>query len=403
MTTVARALGLPRLSTSAGFWAIAFAFFVITAFSTAPSSLYGIYVQSRGVSALAVTVAYAVYAVGLLMSLLLAGHVSDWYGRRAVLLPAFAVAIVAAVLLLLWVSLAGLLVARVLTGLAVGGAVATATAYLADLADGRPRRAAVTATVANIGGLGAGPLIAGLLAGAGARPLTLPFTVFLVGLVVAGVLVLASPDGEPATHPRPRYHVQRLRLPTQARSQFVAAVSGAFLCFAVFGLFAGLAGRFLAELGHPAPALCGLTIFLTFGTGVVVQTTTMHWAPHRLIGAGIVPMLVGVGALVVSAWASPPSLVLFVAGGIIAGAGGGAIFRGSLTLVISTARPHQRAGALATFFTAGYVGVSVPVLGLGVALEHLSWRASLLLFGVAVAAGVLAAAPLLVRRPTITR
>jgi len=32
----------------------------------------------------------------------------------------------------------------------------------------------------------------------------------------------------------------------EARRQFTAAAAGVFLCFAVFGLFAGLAGMFLA-------------------------------------------------------------------------------------------------------------------------------------------------------------
>lgn len=49
------------------------------------------------------------------------------------LLPAIAVATVAAAVFLVWMSLAGLILARVLTGLAVGAAVATATAHLADL------------------------------------------------------------------------------------------------------------------------------------------------------------------------------------------------------------------------------------------------------------------------------
>jgi MFS family permease len=75
-----------------------------------------------------------VYAVGIVVSLLLAGHVSDWYGRRPVLLSALGVAVLAAVVFLVWRSLAGLLVARVLTGLAFGAAVATATAFITDLA-----------------------------------------------------------------------------------------------------------------------------------------------------------------------------------------------------------------------------------------------------------------------------
>jgi len=159
---------LPRLSRRTGFWAVAFSFLAVTAFSTAPSSLYGLYEHQDHLSSLTITFVYAVYAVGIVVSLLLAGHVSDWYDRRAVLLPALVVAVVAAVVFLVWRSLAGLLVARVLTGLALGAAVATATAFVTDLDAGpggvATRRAGIVATIANIGGLGVGPLIAGLLA-----------------------------------------------------------------------------------------------------------------------------------------------------------------------------------------------------------------------------------------------
>jgi MFS family permease len=390
-----------RLSSAAAFWAVALSFFVVMGFSTAPSSLYGLYEQREQLSSLTVTLVYAVYAVGVLASLVLAGHVSDWYGRRAVLLPAIAVAIVAAVLFLVWMSLAGLLVARVLTGVAVGAVAATATAFIADLDSGPgalpTRRAAIVGTIANIGGLGSGPLVAGLLATYAPHELTVPFAVFLAALVLAMLAVAAAPEGHPPVHPRPRYHPQRLSVPANARVQFIAATAGAFLCFAVFGVFAGLAGTFLAALDHPAPALAGLAIFVTFGAGVIVQTTTTDWPPHRLVAAGIAPMVIGLAVLVTAAWTSPPSLALFLAGGIVAGAGGGAIFRGSLSLVISTSRADDRADALATFFTAGYAGISVPVLGLGIALQSLSPRVSLLIFGAVIGFGILAAAPLLVR------
>jgi len=244
----------------------------------------------------------------------LAGHVSDWYGRRMVLLPAITVAIASAVLLRVWRSLPGLLVARVLTGVAVGAAVPTATAFITDL-DSEPagpttRRARIVSTIANIGGLALGPLIAGVLARYEQHGLTLPFQVFVAALALAGIAVALAPEGHPPVHPRPRYRPQHLSLPAKARRRFTAA-AGAFLCFAVFGLFAGLAGAFLAgPLHHPSAALCGLTIFLSFGTGVVVQTTTTDWRAHRLIAAGIVPFLIGLGLLVASAWTSPPSLAL---------------------------------------------------------------------------------------------
>jgi len=392
----------PRLSRRAGFWVVAFAFLAVSALSTAPSSLYGLYEHRLHLASITLTIVYAVYALGIVTSLVLVGHLSDWYGRRPVLLPALGTGVLATVVFLVWRSLAGLLVARVLTGLALGAALATATAFITDL-DGVPgeadtRRAGIVATSANIGGLALGPLIAGLVARYVGDPLTTPFVVLLVALVAGTALVALSPEGHPAIQPRPKYHPQRLAAPPNARRQFAAAATGVLTAFSVGGLFAGLAGTYLARsLHHPSPALTGLAIFLTFGAGVLVQTTTTHWPAHRLVAAGIAPLICGLALLVVSAWTSPPSLALFLTSAFVAGAGVGAITRGSLTVAISASDPDARAGTLVAFFTAGYIGVSLPVVGLGLALQDLSPRVTLLLFGLIVGLVILAAAPVLVR------
>jgi MFS family permease len=130
-----------------------------------------------------------------------------------------------------------------------------------------------------------------------------------------------------------------------------------------------------------------------------VQTTTTRWSASKLISAGLAPTLIGLIVLVASAWTSPASLALFLIGGMVVGAGGGAILRGSLTVVIATAGTADRAGALATFFTAAYLGLALPILGLGIALQFLTPRVTLLIFAVAVGLGILAATPFLARRP----
>jgi hypothetical protein len=117
--------------------------------------------------------------------------------------------------------------------------------------------------------------------------------------------------------------------------------------------------------------LTGVVIFLNFGAGVLVQTTTMHWPAHRLIALGLVPLLIGLIDVVISAWTSPASLALFLIGGAVAGVGGGAIIRGSLSVVIPTPSAADR-GALAAEFTAGHMGVSLPILGAGIASQYLS-------------------------------
>jgi MFS family permease len=251
-------------------------------------------------------------------------------------------------------------------------------------------------TIANVGGIGFGPLVAGVLARYAPDGLTLPYVVVLAALVSAVVAVIVSPEGHAPIHPRPHYRPQRLRAPATGRDRFLAAVAGVFLAFSAGGVIAGLTGTLLAgPLHHPSPALAGLVIFLAFGSGVVAQTTTTAWPVRRLVVIGIATMTVGLAVLVASAWVA--SLPLFLIGGAVAGAGVGGIFRASLGIVISTSDPQDRAGALALFFVAGYAGGSQPVLGIGIALQFLSPQITLLAFGIVVGASILAAAPVLVR------
>ena len=66
-----------------GFWAVAFTFLALAAFTTVPSPLYPLYQARDGLSEFEVTVIYAAYAIGVIGALFLAGHLSDWYGRAS--------------------------------------------------------------------------------------------------------------------------------------------------------------------------------------------------------------------------------------------------------------------------------------------------------------------------------
>src|SRR6476469_9016796 len=103
---------MPVMSHRRAFWAVAFAFLAVMAFAAVPSPLYGLYRTRDHFSLFMVTVAFAVYAVGVIGALLLGGHLSDLYGRRRLLLPALGIAIVSAVVFLVSKSLPGLLAAR---------------------------------------------------------------------------------------------------------------------------------------------------------------------------------------------------------------------------------------------------------------------------------------------------
>jgi MFS transporter len=71
-------------------------------------------------------------------------------------------------------------------------------------------------------------------------------------------------------------------------------------------------------------------------------------------------------ALVV-AGLSAASIVLFVVGTVVGGVGVGAIFPGSLSTANRLAPPAQRGQVLSTLFVFCYIGLAIPVIGVGFA------------------------------------
>jgi MFS family permease len=382
-----------------GFWVVAFAFLSVMALATVPSPLYGLYRARDHFSLFMVTVAFAVYAIGVIGALLLGGHLSDLYGRRRLLLPSLATAIASAVVFLVSKSLPGLLVARLINGISIGIVASTATAYIAELhAIGRPQAAArnaqITAAAVNIGGLGVGALAAGLLAQWVAHPLTVPYLVFLAALVLAAIGVALTPETREAPKPPPRYRPQRLSVPQDERSRYAAAALSTFVAFAANGLFAGLAGLFLAETLHrPSLALAGAVVCAMFAAGVAAQFLTVAWPVRRDLAAGMAAMVIGVGLAVLAVWLRSPSLALFIAGGALIGAGSGAIFKGAVGTVMSISPPERIAESLTGVFLSAYVGISLPVVGAGIALaRHVTPKVTILGFAIVVSVGIVASA-----------
>ena len=380
----------------AGFWIAAVAFLVNMGFSAVPTPLYMLYQRRDHFSDVTITVVYAVYAVGVVASLFLAGHLSDRFGRRRIFVPALLVNAAAALLFILEPSLPGLILARVLSGVSVGLTTATATTYLAELhgaarptAD--PRRAEAVATASNLGGIGIGPLVAGLLAQFAPYPLVLPYVVFGAALLVLGAAVARSPETVPWRDEPFRYRPQRVAVPVRARGTFYAATLAGAAAFAVFGVFNSLAPSFLAGTLHETShAVAGAVAFAAFASGAVAQIVQIRTPSGALLRRSLPVVIVGLALLATGMWTS--SLAVFVLAGVLCGAGGGMVFKGAVAVTAQLAPSGARAEVLAGFFLGAYVGLSIPVVGLGVATTYAPARdvmlAFVLLAGAAIALSV---------------
>ena len=375
-------LAVPR---RVAFWLLALVFTITMLGTTLPTPLYVIYQAQWHFSAAIVTLTFAVYAAAVLVTLLLAGRASDQAGRRPVLAAALGASALSTVVFILAPNVEVLIVGRILSGLSAGLMTGTATATLTELIPASAsRRASLTATAVNMGGLGLGPLIAGLFAQYAPHPTVLVFEVYLAMLAVAGLCLFLVPETV-SPRRRPIVRFAGLGIPERGRAEFIAAGVAGFAAFSLLGLFSALAPTFLGTVLHQGShAVQGAVVFLLLAVGAGTQLLVARFNSRRVVMAGLGVFLVAL-ALIVAALAQA-GMALFLAGTIAGGVAVGAVFLGSLATANRLAPPGQRGQVISAFFVACYAGLIIPVVGVGVASGFIGDFAAVLAFSILLAA-----------------
>ena len=340
---------------------MAYTLLVLIIGTNLPSPLYGVYQHRFGFGPLVVTLIFAAYAAALVPALLLAGPLADAIGYRRVLVPAVLLAAGGTVLFAFADTTGWLFAARAVQGLAVGaGSGALTAALVTTEPSGDQHRASLLASTMTTAGGGVGPVLAGLLAQYLPAPTTLCYLVEIALLAPALVAVAALPgrlgaSGQPW---RPRVpHV-----PAAARGPFAAAAVVSFLAWAVTALFLTLVPSSLSTLtGSHNLAVAGLAAGLILLSAAAVQAFAQQWPASRTQPVGLVLLVTGLAALVLTNLAASPALLLISA--VIAGAGQGLAFMGALRQANAAGQGH--AGVISAFYIATYLGVGVPVVGVG--------------------------------------
>ncbi|MET9348796.1 MFS transporter [Streptomyces termitum] len=333
--------------------------------TTLPTPLYPLYQEKFGFSELTVTVVYAVYAFGVLGVLLLAGNASDTVGRRPALRWGLGFAAASAGCFLAADALGWLYAGRLLSGLSAGLFTGAATAYVMELAPpGGAARATLVATAANMGGLGCGPLLSGLLAEYAPEPLLLPFAVHLALVAAAALVLRRLPETVAERRPLSAVRPRRPALPPEVRTVFVPAAVASFVGFALFGVFTSVAPAFLGRYLHvDNHAVTGLVVALAFFASIAGQTAAGRVGPVRSLPLGCAVLLAGLALL--SAALLTDLLVLVVLAALVGGTGQGLAFRAALSAVAAASPADRRAAVISSLFVVAYTGISLPVIGVG--------------------------------------
>ena len=368
--------------------------------SAAPTPMYALYARQWGFSALATTVVFGVYALAVLAGLLTFGRVSDYIGRRPVLLAGLAVQAVATVLFITADGLGTLLLARVVQGLATGASLGAVGAGMLDL---DRRRGAVANSFAPGVGTGSGALISALAVQYLPDPTHLIYVVLLGVFGVQAAGVLAMRETAPRRPGALRSLVPDVRLPAALRGEIAIAVPVLFAVWALAGFYGSLGPALTGALLHSTSVVYGgLSLFILAGVAAGSVLALHRAEPRPVLFLSIGALAAGVA--VTLAAVSADSAAGFFAGTAIAGVGFGGGFQGGIRLVIPLAGERERAGVLSLLYIVSYLGLGVPaVLGGVLVTEVNGVLQTAREYGSAVILlAALALAGLLVRRPAKT-
>ena len=366
-----------RMSRTAALWLYAAILVTYLAASTAPSPLYALYREAWGFSALTLTLVFSTYAFTLLGALLFFGALSDHRGRREVVIASLALELVSILLFRHAGSVAGLIAARAVQGVATGIATSALSAGMQDI---DRERGSLLTSIAPLFGMGTGALGAGALAQFAPAPTRLVFDVLLAILAVQAVAAFWLPETISRRPGALASMRPQLAVPKRARATLWQVLPVNTAQWALGGFYASL-GPSLARIvtGLHSPLLGGGVVASLVLSGAVA-VLFVRTRPARLVLAGGTAALV-VGLSVTLAGVQLHSIAAFFVGSIIAGLGFGAAFNGTLRSLVPLAEAHERAGLMSTFFVLSYLAFSLPAIAAGLLAGRIGLQAASVGYG----------------------
>ncbi|KOV28589.1 hypothetical protein ADK60_18360 [Streptomyces sp. XY431] len=368
--------------------------------------IYPMLQQRLGLGPLDTTILFTIYVFALVPVLAVVGHWSDHLGRRALILPAVALAAAGDVVFATSGSFWQLAAGRAVQGIAVGLSTGAAGAALGDLMPDRPTLAAKLTLACSAGGVALGPVVGALLAD-GADPLLTPFLLHAIALLALCVpLALVHPrmpgrNRPPASPPRittpAHLRPQRLRLPRTGRREFLLAAGVGFVSYGVFGVYLALAPAFSTKLLHTDSHLTGAIVAaLLLGSSATAQLTVPPTADRVVVALGLAGLATGLGLVVTAQYTGTPAL-LFI-GSVLGGICQGVAFRSLFTTAVAAMNPERRGSELSSLWIIVYLGSSAPIIAVGALVKTYGLLPAVSGFA-ALAATLCAALAIAVARP----
>ena len=350
---------------------------LIAASSSAATPLYRLYQQSMHLTPFWITIVFAVYVASLLVALLTVGGLSDYVGRRPVILAALVLNAAAMLLFAEAGDVGQLILARAVQGLAVGTGT---TALGAAILDTNRARGPLLNSVTAFLGLTTGALGAAALISFAPDPLHMVYEVLfgLTALIIA--LLWVMPESAQRKTGAVASLRPRVSVPRQSRSILARLTPANVASWALGGLYLSLMPTVVATaMGVASPWVGGVVVSALMLTAAIAVATFREWPARRLILMGTSTLSLGVAVSMFGI--QQQQVAALLAGTVIAGAGFGSNFSGVLRALLPTAEPDQRAGLLSAFYVQSYLAFSLPAVAAGLSVPLIGLSAVAYVYG----------------------
>lgn len=350
--------------------------------SSAATPLYRLYQESMHLTPLMITLVFAVYAISLLAALLTVGGLSDYVGRRPVILGGLLINAMAMVFFSYATDVSHLILARAVQGLCVGTATTTLGAAILD---SDRKRGPLLNSISAFVGLMVGALGAGLLVTFAPDPFHLVYEVLFAITVMLIVLLWFMPETVSRKPGALASLWPNMRVPAQSRAAMLLVAPATIASWALGGFYLSLMPTIVATtMGVSAPWVGGVVVAVLMLSGALSVGALRHLPARRLLLIGTATLSIGV-AITLLGIQQHSTITLFF-GTAIAGVGFGSSFAGVLGTLLPTAEAHERAGLLATFYVISYLAFSLPALAAGVSVPFVGLAVVAYVYGAVVIA-----------------
>ncbi|HJV45284.1 MAG TPA: acetolactate synthase small subunit [Bacillota bacterium] len=354
-------------SQTSSFWLVVYSLFITLLGTNLPAPLYAIYRTEWNLSSGMITLVFAAYALVVIPTIVISGQLSDRIGRKSVLIPGVLFSIMGSISFALSDGIGMILLSRLFQGLSVGMLNGVAVAAMTELEPKQDRlKSALVAAIAVTVGNALGPVLSGVMGDYAPYPTRLSYIIhFLLAIPSLIGLFYIHDKIQPSLTP---LQLRKPNIPKDIRKPFYLSSTTSFIAWGIMSLMLSIIPSYLGTIvGKTNLSISGGIIALVLGLSTLHQLMLKKKPIRTLIAIGYTLLILGLIGMILTMITK--SLWFLILTTVLIGLGHGPTYAGSLALVNEVSPNTCRADIVSSFYVVTYLGVSIPILMLGVASQ----------------------------------